>query len=292
TTHAEFPVVFTGDKSISAGPGSISYHWDFGDGASSSSADPSHTYMLAGTYTATLAVTYGEAPHTEDQSSVKVTVLPETAQEEKERQEEKEHLEEEERQEAKERKEAKERQEAKERAEATERQRAKEHQEAKEREEKERVLVESTILSGVSLAPIRFRVARAAVLRKASGKGKSAVGATLRFNLSQGGSVTSTFSRKVHAVKGFIYKSVASRGVVSVCTGSARAHTRKCRAPSSNRIAVTAVKGANTQVLSGWVGGVALPPGAYSVTVQAVGVDMTVSAPVVVHFVVLASAKG
>jgi subtilisin family serine protease len=35
----------------------VSYHWDFGDGATSNQANPSHTYNAAGTYTVTLTVT-------------------------------------------------------------------------------------------------------------------------------------------------------------------------------------------------------------------------------------------
>src|SRR5207247_1583984 len=35
----------------------VAYDWDFGDGGTSTAANPSHTYNAAGTYTATLVVT-------------------------------------------------------------------------------------------------------------------------------------------------------------------------------------------------------------------------------------------
>ncbi|PRX46582.1 F5/8 type C domain-containing protein [Prauserella shujinwangii] len=40
--------------------GGVSYHWDFGDGATSTEANPRHTYAAVGEYTATLTVTYAD----------------------------------------------------------------------------------------------------------------------------------------------------------------------------------------------------------------------------------------
>ncbi|MEY7972184.1 ThuA domain-containing protein [Saccharomonospora xinjiangensis] len=48
-------MAFTGTRS-----GGVSYRWDFGDGSTSTEADPRHTYAEAGTYTATLMVTYAD----------------------------------------------------------------------------------------------------------------------------------------------------------------------------------------------------------------------------------------
>jgi PKD repeat protein/type 1 glutamine amidotransferase len=48
-------VAFNGEKS-----GGISYKWDFGDGTTSTEANPRHTYDRVGTYTATLTVTYAD----------------------------------------------------------------------------------------------------------------------------------------------------------------------------------------------------------------------------------------
>lgn len=48
-------VGFTGEKS-----GGVSYRWDFGDGTTSTEANPRHTYSEVGTYTATLTVTYAD----------------------------------------------------------------------------------------------------------------------------------------------------------------------------------------------------------------------------------------
>ncbi len=46
------PVVQFTDSSF----GAVSWHWDFGDGSSSSQLNPSHTYTIAGTYSVTLQV--------------------------------------------------------------------------------------------------------------------------------------------------------------------------------------------------------------------------------------------
>jgi PKD repeat protein len=48
-------VAFTGTKS-----GGVSYKWDFGDGTSSTEANPRHTYATFGTFTAKLTVTYAD----------------------------------------------------------------------------------------------------------------------------------------------------------------------------------------------------------------------------------------
>jgi Rib/alpha/Esp surface antigen-like repeat protein len=48
-------IAFTGARS-----GGVSYLWDLGDGSTSSEANPRHTYAAAGTYTATLTVTYAD----------------------------------------------------------------------------------------------------------------------------------------------------------------------------------------------------------------------------------------
>lgn len=64
-------VAFTGEKS-----GGVSYHWDFGDGATSTEANPTHTYADLGAYTATLTVTYadGETATTKTEVNVKCAV--------------------------------------------------------------------------------------------------------------------------------------------------------------------------------------------------------------------------
>ncbi|PUB25581.1 PKD domain-containing protein [Promicromonospora sp. AC04] len=48
-------VAFTGDRS-----GGVSYEWDFGDGSTSTEANPRHTYIRVGSYDATLTVTYAD----------------------------------------------------------------------------------------------------------------------------------------------------------------------------------------------------------------------------------------
>jgi glucose/arabinose dehydrogenase/type 1 glutamine amidotransferase len=52
--------------------GGVSYRWDFGDGRSSTSANPTHNYTRAGTYTVTLTVTYADGEKAS--KSIQVTV--------------------------------------------------------------------------------------------------------------------------------------------------------------------------------------------------------------------------
>ena len=51
------PISFSSAGSNDPEGGSIEYRWDFGDGQTSTSANPSHTYEEAGTYTVTFSVT-------------------------------------------------------------------------------------------------------------------------------------------------------------------------------------------------------------------------------------------
>jgi hypothetical protein len=52
---APLTVAFTGSTS-----GGVSWHWDFGDGTSSTEPDPRHTYARVGSYDAKLTVTYAD----------------------------------------------------------------------------------------------------------------------------------------------------------------------------------------------------------------------------------------
>jgi gliding motility-associated-like protein len=73
TVHSPVQAAFIADKTIvckapgtvqftnsSIGPGTLSYQWDFGDGAASVAAAPSHTYARSGTYTVKLTVRSSE----------------------------------------------------------------------------------------------------------------------------------------------------------------------------------------------------------------------------------------
>ncbi|MGI5994036.1 MAG: ThuA domain-containing protein [Saccharomonospora viridis] len=64
-------VSFLGERS-----GGVSYHWDFGDGTTSTEANPQHTYAEVGNYTATLTVTYadGETATVETEVAVECAV--------------------------------------------------------------------------------------------------------------------------------------------------------------------------------------------------------------------------
>jgi PKD repeat protein/type 1 glutamine amidotransferase/glucose/arabinose dehydrogenase len=57
----------------SAGSGGVSYEWDFGDGETSTAANPEHTYDDTGTYDVTLKVTY--ADDATDSKTIPVEVL-------------------------------------------------------------------------------------------------------------------------------------------------------------------------------------------------------------------------
>ena len=72
---APFDVVFTGTGSDSDGT-VVSYEWTFGDGASSTSQNPTHIYNSPGTYTATLTVTDDDGATGSD--SVVITVTEST----------------------------------------------------------------------------------------------------------------------------------------------------------------------------------------------------------------------
>lgn len=60
-------IAFTGAKS-----GGVSYRWDFGDGTSSTEANPRHTYARFGTFTAKLTVTYADGETATTQTTVNV----------------------------------------------------------------------------------------------------------------------------------------------------------------------------------------------------------------------------
>jgi PKD repeat protein len=59
TVRGVFPLLvdFSSAGSTDSDGTIVSYDWDFGDGGSSTDANPSHTYLLPSTYTATLVVT-------------------------------------------------------------------------------------------------------------------------------------------------------------------------------------------------------------------------------------------
>ncbi len=57
STTGMIPYTVSFTASASGGTGPYAYHWDFGDGATSSLQNPSHTYQVAGTYAVTLTVT-------------------------------------------------------------------------------------------------------------------------------------------------------------------------------------------------------------------------------------------
>jgi PKD repeat protein len=74
TGNAPLSVGFTG--SASGGTAPYSYSWNFGDGSSATTQNPSHTYNSAGTYTATLTVTDSSSPAKTATSTVTITASP------------------------------------------------------------------------------------------------------------------------------------------------------------------------------------------------------------------------
>src|SRR5690606_30095908 len=70
--QAPLEVNFRGELSDRGADDAPTYEWDFGDGESSTEANPTHTYEEAGTYEVTLTVT-DEAGTTTDTVTVTVT---------------------------------------------------------------------------------------------------------------------------------------------------------------------------------------------------------------------------
>src|SRR3546814_1736982 len=69
---APLPVSFTGGASTDPDGDTLTYSWDFGDGAHSSAANPSHSYSATGTFTATLTITDGRGGS--ESRSIQITV--------------------------------------------------------------------------------------------------------------------------------------------------------------------------------------------------------------------------
>ena len=70
---APLPVDFSGLLSSDADGTIDTYAWDFGDGASSADAEPSHTFAIEGTYTVTLTVSDDEGATGSDTETVVVS---------------------------------------------------------------------------------------------------------------------------------------------------------------------------------------------------------------------------
>jgi PKD repeat protein len=75
-TAGTTPLSTTFTSTIQGGVSSYTYSWTFGDGATSSAANPSHTYTSIGTYTAKLIVADSKGQSASDTTTVSVTALP------------------------------------------------------------------------------------------------------------------------------------------------------------------------------------------------------------------------
>jgi len=68
-------VQFTGDTSTDPDNGDVlTYTWDFGDGSTATTANPSHTFTTAGTYTVTLTVTDDGTPALNSTDTIAIIV--------------------------------------------------------------------------------------------------------------------------------------------------------------------------------------------------------------------------
>jgi hypothetical protein len=76
--QAPLRVIFRGSDSSDADGDAVSYAWDFGDGSSSSAADPAHTYQAPGSYTAKLTVDDGHGASASATVPVTVSTPPDT----------------------------------------------------------------------------------------------------------------------------------------------------------------------------------------------------------------------
>jgi PKD repeat protein len=70
--NAPLPVAFSSSGSADPDGQIVRYAWNFGDGSTSTAANPSHTYSAAGVYTATLTVTDNDG--LSDSASIQITV--------------------------------------------------------------------------------------------------------------------------------------------------------------------------------------------------------------------------
>ncbi|WP_024480890.1 PKD domain-containing protein [Cellulophaga baltica] len=75
--EASLDVQFTGDTSSDPDTGDVlTYAWNFGDGNTATTANPSHTFTTADTYNVTLIVTDNGTPILNDISTIVITVAP------------------------------------------------------------------------------------------------------------------------------------------------------------------------------------------------------------------------
>jgi PKD repeat protein/glucose/arabinose dehydrogenase len=255
TTEGPGPLTvhFTGHKSTA--PDSIAaYRWDFGDGTSAYTPDATHTYAAPGSYTAALTVTDpGHVPGMPiaATATVHVTVLAPVPL-------------------------------------------GSPVGALAPTVGAPGPTVGALVLGGARLESTRFAAAPSSALHRPIRHHGYTTGTTLRFRLSQNASVKLSFAKRIGRGKHARWVSVAARGVVVTCGEVARAGKRPrelCRHPASDHISIAAGAGADAYVLSGWVGGMALPPGSYRLTLRA-SAAAAVSAPENLSFVVAAAAIG
>jgi len=77
-TSGDAPLLVTFSSSGSSDPdgSSVSYAWNFGDGGTATTANPSHTYSTAGNFTATLTVTDNKGAAASDTVDLSIAVPP------------------------------------------------------------------------------------------------------------------------------------------------------------------------------------------------------------------------
>ncbi len=75
-TSGQVPLSVAFSGTATGGTPNYSYSWDFGDGTTSTTQNPSHTYSTAGTYTAKLTVTDSASPANTASSTVTITASP------------------------------------------------------------------------------------------------------------------------------------------------------------------------------------------------------------------------
>ena len=73
---AGVPVNFTSTSSANGGPAITQYSWNFGDGVTVSTQNPSHIFTTAGTFTITLVVTNASGGVDSEIKPSYITVLP------------------------------------------------------------------------------------------------------------------------------------------------------------------------------------------------------------------------
>ncbi len=144
-------------------------------------------------------------------------------------------------------------------------------------------------LTGTGIAPGSFRVGP----RRPTPRLGRPFGAQIRYTLSQDATLVMSFQRGVRVGRHWSYRSISGHVAVLCRRVLIRAHgvrssALRCPRRVSDQIVFVGLLGTHVYRFSGWVGGAALAPGRYRLTLRAIGPGLAASAPQTLTFVVRA----